>query len=202
MRIHLQLLNGEKIDRTLELESFIIGRSPKCDVVVPHEGMSRQHCQIELINGEIFITDLASTNGVLIDGVKIEPNQKTPYATYLSLAFGAVQSMQIEITEPTNTRSLPSMMTPRKESNRDSLMNHVPAAMTKTKNMPELPKTSSSLPSAIKEKSKQERVTNFRSIFINILCLAIIGAAAWWFMDSKNNAKIEDSAGVEETYVE
>lgn len=80
MHVYLRLVNGEQIEETIESNVCIIGRSAKCDVVVPHDGMSRQHCQIELENGEVFITDLGSTNGVLIDGEKIVPHTKTPYS--------------------------------------------------------------------------------------------------------------------------
>lgn len=95
MHIQAKLVNGEIIEQTIDANRCVIGRSSKCDVVIPHEGMSRLHCQIEFIDGEYFITDLGSTNGVLIDNQKIEPHQKTPYQTFLLLSFGAVQSLQI-----------------------------------------------------------------------------------------------------------
>jgi pSer/pThr/pTyr-binding forkhead associated (FHA) protein len=100
MRLTLKLVTGEEMKFDVDSNSIVIGRSKKCDVVIPHEGVSRQHCQIELQDGEIFITDLGSTNGVLIDGVRIETGVKTPFLPYLSLAFGAVQSAQIDLSGP------------------------------------------------------------------------------------------------------
>lgn len=99
MQLSLKLLNGEQIELNIDSNVCIIGRSSKCDVVVTQDGMSRQHCQIEVIDGEVFVTDLASTNGVLIDGQKIKPNTRTNYALYLTLSFGAVQSAQIKLDE-------------------------------------------------------------------------------------------------------
>lgn len=195
MRIQLQLLNGEKIDRSLDLDSFIIGRSAKCEVVVPHEGMSRQHCQIEVVNGEVFITDLGSTNGVLIDGVRIEPHKKTPYATYLTLAFGAVQSMQIQLTEPTNTIQIPQSL-PKKET-KDPAASGNATTMTKTKSMNEPSKTSGNIPRPKKPESK----LNIKNVMINILCLGILGGAIWWFMENKDAPEATDEGNGEE-YVE
>src|SRR5688500_8912127 len=96
MHIQAKLVNGEVIEQFVDSNICVIGRSSKCDVVIPHEGMSRQHCQIELVNGEYFVTDLGSTNGVLIDNLKIEPHQKIPYQTFLPLSFGAVQNLVIQ----------------------------------------------------------------------------------------------------------
>ncbi len=97
MRLKLKLLDGENIDHKIKDNDLVtIGRSPKCSVVIPKDGMSRQHCQLEIVNGEVFVTDLGSTNGVFIDGVRIPPNTRTHYSSYLTLAFGAVHSLQVD----------------------------------------------------------------------------------------------------------
>jgi len=93
------LLNGEVIKKSVQKKSFVIGRSNTCDIVMPLEGVSRQHCQVEVEEGNLFITDLGSTNGVLINGEKVVPHQKTPYPPFLPLAFGPFESVQIEVNE-------------------------------------------------------------------------------------------------------
>ncbi len=57
-----------KIDK----DTFIIGRSRTCDLVIPSSKVSRQHSGICRENGEHFIEDLGSANGVWKDGVKIQ----------------------------------------------------------------------------------------------------------------------------------
>lgn len=95
MHITVKLLDGEILEFPFDGKSATIGRSPRCEIVIPHDGVSRQHCRIDLENGEFFVTDLASTNGVLIDGKKILPNQKILFKTYLPLSFGPVQSLTL-----------------------------------------------------------------------------------------------------------
>lgn len=93
------LLNGEVIKKTVAKKSFVIGRSNNCDLVMALEGVSRQHCQIDVEEGNIFVTDLGSTNGVLINGEKVTPHEKTSYPPFLPLAFGPFESVQVEVND-------------------------------------------------------------------------------------------------------
>lgn len=56
----------------IEKDTFIIGRSRTCDLVIPSSKVSRQHSGICRENGEYYIEDLGSANGVWRDGVKIQ----------------------------------------------------------------------------------------------------------------------------------
>lgn len=99
MLITVKLLTGEKMEFRIDGSSCTIGRSPKCQVVIAHDGVSRQHCLLEIQNGEAFVTDLASTNGVMIDGEKIRPSVRTEFKTYLPISFGPVQSLLVDLQE-------------------------------------------------------------------------------------------------------
>lgn len=48
-----------------------IGREPGCAIVLPHVTVSKCHAIITLENGRYFIKDNNSTNGVVVNGVKI-----------------------------------------------------------------------------------------------------------------------------------
>jgi hypothetical protein len=56
----------------VEKDTFIIGRSRTCDLVIPSSKVSRQHSSVVRENGEYYIEDLGSANGVWRDGVKIQ----------------------------------------------------------------------------------------------------------------------------------
>lgn len=107
MILLLKLVNGEEIKHTTEEQSIVVGRSSKCQVVVPHGGMSRQHLKLDHENGEVFITDLGSTNGVFINGERIPAHEKIKYATYLSLSFGAVTAMTVDLEDKTSPGFIP-----------------------------------------------------------------------------------------------
>jgi predicted component of type VI protein secretion system len=192
MRIQLHLLDGEQIEQQIHSNVFVIGRSIKCDVVVPHEGMSRQHCQIELVNGEIYVTDLGSTNGVMIDGIKIEPHKRTHYATYLVLAFGAVVSMQVTLDDPTDSMKLAAIYTAKKERDQVAQATSI-TSMTRTKTLAEtLKPTSAATPKPLPQDEKSSRA---RSIMINLLCFMILAASVWWYVQNDKEDKTSyDSA--------
>jgi pSer/pThr/pTyr-binding forkhead associated (FHA) protein len=63
------LQNGEAIK--IDKDTMIIGRSRTCDVVIPSAKVSRQHASITRVDGEVFIEDLGSANGVWFNGEKV-----------------------------------------------------------------------------------------------------------------------------------
>ena len=65
-------LGGEKRRIELRKDKIFIGRSPECDIQFPVKSISRKHAGLYLHNEEYFIEDLESTNGIYINGIKIE----------------------------------------------------------------------------------------------------------------------------------
>ena len=51
--------------------SLIVGRSSECDICIEDPELSRQHFCLEQENGMIFISDLDSTNGTAVGGIRI-----------------------------------------------------------------------------------------------------------------------------------
>lgn len=50
----------------------IIGRSSECDITIDSELLSRRHAEISIVDGELRIVDLGSSNGTFLNGKKIE----------------------------------------------------------------------------------------------------------------------------------
>lgn len=100
VRLAFKLVDGQNISTTVDKSSFTVGRSSKCDVVIPNEGLSREHCLIEIDGGEIFITDFGSANGVLIDDQKIPANQRTSYNPSFSLSLGSIEVVKFDVESP------------------------------------------------------------------------------------------------------
>lgn len=78
MRISVQIEFDKILDLDTKKTSVVLGRAADVvDLVIPHNSISRRHCKIELIENEFYITDLKSSNGVIINGTKIPPMVKT-----------------------------------------------------------------------------------------------------------------------------
>jgi pSer/pThr/pTyr-binding forkhead associated (FHA) protein len=49
-----------------------LGRSASCTLVIQSSGVSKEHAHIEVIGDKIFVTDLGSRNGTLVNGTRIQ----------------------------------------------------------------------------------------------------------------------------------
>jgi hypothetical protein len=67
----LCVINSAGEMQKVEKDRFIIGRSRNCDLVISSSKVSRQHAGVSRENGDYFIEDLGSPNGVWRNGVKI-----------------------------------------------------------------------------------------------------------------------------------
>jgi predicted component of type VI protein secretion system len=50
---------------------LLVGRHPECDIQIESRKISRRHCCIAQVNGYLVVRDLASTNGIRINGVRV-----------------------------------------------------------------------------------------------------------------------------------
>lgn len=90
------------IEKSFQSDRILIGRSNRCDLCCPHEGLSRNHCLIEVIDDALFITDLGSINGVYIDGNRLSPHNRHPYNLYNSLTISSFEcTIEEDASEPT-----------------------------------------------------------------------------------------------------
>jgi predicted component of type VI protein secretion system len=51
---------------------LLIGRHPECDIQVESRKISRRHCCIAQVNHYLVVRDLGSTNGIRINGVRVQ----------------------------------------------------------------------------------------------------------------------------------
>ena len=73
-RAYLEITGLSKQTMVVELrrEETVIGRTSECDIPLPSNNVSRKHACVGFRNEEYHIKDLNSTNGVYVNGVKIE----------------------------------------------------------------------------------------------------------------------------------
>jgi adenylate cyclase len=73
-----QMLNGELVPvgggDTIPLirEVMTVGRRETCDIRLPFPNISGVHCQLFFHNGYWFVRDLNSTNGIKVNGARVQ----------------------------------------------------------------------------------------------------------------------------------
>jgi len=59
-------------DILLDKPIVLIGRHQECDIQIPSRKVSRRHCCLAQVNGHVVVRDLCSTNGIRINGSRIQ----------------------------------------------------------------------------------------------------------------------------------
>jgi adenylate cyclase len=67
--------HGTAVQKKIEAEVVLIGRSPECTLIFSQPGISRKHCKITIEHGKTYIEDLNSKNGTLVNHVYIRKEE-------------------------------------------------------------------------------------------------------------------------------
>jgi hypothetical protein len=70
----LVLPSGERVD--IVEAPIVIGRLPECRVSVNDSNISRRHAEVRMTPTAYVVVDLGSTNGTMVNGVKIAGEQR------------------------------------------------------------------------------------------------------------------------------
>jgi len=71
----LLIISGPSVGKMFALDSKpkVIGREEDCDICIPGGDVSREHVRVEMgANGQVVVTDLGSTNGTYVDGIRVD----------------------------------------------------------------------------------------------------------------------------------
>jgi diguanylate cyclase (GGDEF)-like protein len=93
----------------------IIGRRPECDIRVRERAVSGIHAEVIRVRDTVTINDLASTNGTLVNGVRIRTPVPLVQGTLVKLGncvFRFVDSLlEVEFTEALHARGITDQLT-------------------------------------------------------------------------------------------
>lgn len=69
----IELVQDGTVERRVPIgpTGIRIGRSAPAELVLSDPGISRSHCKVELVAEQVLVTDLNSTNGTYVDGVRV-----------------------------------------------------------------------------------------------------------------------------------
>jgi hypothetical protein len=68
----------EGSDIALDRTMVVVGRHPQCDARLDSLRVSRHHCCMTQENGDVVVRDLGSTNGIRINGQRVEVGRLRP----------------------------------------------------------------------------------------------------------------------------
>jgi len=70
----IRILTGPQAGQILDLKmgKNVIGRGSTCDIKILSQGVSKEHSEIHVYKEKIVMTDLKSSNGTFINGVRIQ----------------------------------------------------------------------------------------------------------------------------------
>ena len=84
---YLCVVAGERAGLRIELggKPIVIGRVPPADLVIDDSQISRKHCRVSLVMDEVYVADLGSSNGTLVDGKRIASTGLLPPGARLQI---------------------------------------------------------------------------------------------------------------------
>jgi serine phosphatase RsbU (regulator of sigma subunit) len=87
-RLHcLELSIGEDVERRHVVSplGLKIGRTAPADIILADSEVSRTHCMVALKDDELYVSDLNSTNGTFIDGIRVSGATTLPVGSVLQV---------------------------------------------------------------------------------------------------------------------
>ena len=84
---YLTVVAGERAGLRVELgaKPVVIGRVPPADLVIDDSQISRKHCRVSLVLEEVYVADLGSSNGTMVDGKRITQAVMLPAGSRLQV---------------------------------------------------------------------------------------------------------------------
>jgi len=61
---------------SVSADGIRLGRSSSCEISIPDPALSRNHCLFETRDGGLWVTDLASANGTIVNDVQLGPDSQ------------------------------------------------------------------------------------------------------------------------------
>jgi diguanylate cyclase (GGDEF)-like protein len=95
-RPRITVMTGMSAGRVFPLDTkneFVIGRSRHADIRIEDPGVSREHCRLLRRDGRVYVEDLSSRNGTLLNGdrvarVPLEPGDRVQLGPATILQLG------------------------------------------------------------------------------------------------------------------
>lgn len=98
--------DGTTRDFPLTAQRTVIGRQNTCGLRIPLHSVSRKHCEVQILDGQLHVRDLGSSNGTQINDEKVKGTAKLHAGDRLQLGpviFTVVIDGKPEVVDPSMT---------------------------------------------------------------------------------------------------
>ena len=92
MQARLKVLHDKaNVKQVKLLPVTLIGRSTECNLKIASSQVSRAHCRITLAEDTVYVEDLGSANGTMVNGKMLTPHQPTSISPGATLIVGPAE---------------------------------------------------------------------------------------------------------------
>lgn len=117
MQARLKVLHDKaNVKQVKLLPVTLIGRSTECNLKIASSQVSRAHCRITLGEDTVYIEDLGSANGTLIDGKRLTAHQPTSVLPGATLVVGPAEFLIDYVASTSATMVLSRLAVPNSPS--------------------------------------------------------------------------------------
>src|SRR5262245_46983274 len=99
-RLHVTPAQGEPFDYPFSEASLVIGRSSASDLVLADQFLSRRHTRLYLDGSTLFVEDLGSRNGTLLNGNPVTQPTAVKPGDVVKLSGSSIRIQAAESVEP------------------------------------------------------------------------------------------------------
>ena len=129
MQARLKVLHDKaNVKQVKLLPVTLIGRSTECNLKIASSQVSRAHCRITLADDTVYVEDLGSANGTMVDGKMLPPHQPTSIAPGATLVVGPAE-FQVDYVASTSLTMVLSRTSPPTANDTSSTELIVPQAV-------------------------------------------------------------------------
>jgi serine phosphatase RsbU (regulator of sigma subunit) len=107
---YLTLVHGVAIRRAIPITAapLVLGRDPSLSFHLPDADVSRSHCSLRVAGDSVLVSDLGSTNGTFVDGVRMTKERTLPVSSLLQVGRHAFKH---ELLRPDEVQRLEQLAT-------------------------------------------------------------------------------------------
>jgi hypothetical protein len=90
-RLRVRVVEGPRMGAALDLlpgRSHVVGRGAACELLLDGEGVSREHCAIEVLEGRVVVRDLGSAQGAFLGSRRLAPRRRAIWEPSRMLRVG------------------------------------------------------------------------------------------------------------------